>query len=124
MGGGFVYNYDKSVNRPVWPVRGGRVDHLATCPNSLIKIGSQPYTTVEGAYGVAVNNDVIQLQAVYFSPVGGNLTMADNKTVTLQGGNNCNYSYQIDNSTVSADVLIGGAGSGTGAVVMDRVSIE
>jgi hypothetical protein len=105
-------------------VRSGHIDHLATCPNSLIRIGTNLFTTVESAYGAAVNNDVIQLQAVYFSPVGGVLTMADNKTVTLQGGYNCNYSNQIDNSTVSADVVIGSAGSGTGAVIMDRVSIE
>jgi len=124
IGGGFVHNLSKTSSHSLWPVRGGHIDRLATCPNSLIRIGTNPFTTIEDAYGAAVNNDVIQLQAVYFSPAGGVLTMADNKTVTLQGGNSCNYSNQIDTSTVSADVVIGGAGSGTGAVIMGRVSIE
>ena len=120
MGGGFVHNYSKTSSHSLWPVRGGHIDHLATCPNSLIKIGTQPFTTIEDAYGAAGDHDVIRLQAVYFSPAGSDLTITDNKTVTLQGGYNCNYSNQIGNSTVSADVLIGGAGT----VIVDRVSIE
>ncbi len=99
----------------VWPVSGGS----GACPGQSVRIEGtdQYYDTVKSAYDAANTDQTIQIQADILAE---NLTLADDKSITLTGGYNCGFTTQSGYTTILGAVTIGGSGS----VGADRVIIR
>jgi hypothetical protein len=76
-----------------------------TCPNlpaRILATGSE-YPTLQTAYNAAVEGDTIQSQAVFFN---GDLYINQNKSVTLEGGYDCDYTTAPGDSTLIGTIFI------------------
>lgn len=95
-------------------------DTVLTTDPVRIERGTEYHTTIQNAYDAAIEDDVIQIQALYFNE--GALSFDDdisNKTVTLKGGYNAAYSANPTASTIVGNVTIS-----DGTVVMDNIIIQ
>ncbi len=76
-----------------------------TCLNLPVRIvGRGYYSTLQAAYGAAVNGDIIQSQAARFI---GNLDVNLDISMTLQGGYDCNYASNTGKTRLKGNVTIG-----------------
>jgi chitinase len=79
--------------------------------------GSYYSSSLQSAYGAAVNNGKIMAQAVTLS--AGNLTTNLNNTITLKGGYNANYS-----SVSGATVMSGTLSVAKGTLIVENLVIK
>jgi PKD repeat protein len=94
----------------VHPVRYG------TPPSTWI-----PSDSIQSAYDAAADGNYIEPLSLTFE---GNLSFTQNKSVTLKGGYNCEYSSSGAFTTVRGAVTIGGPASGTGGVTVVNIVIR
>ena len=87
------------------------------CPNSPARIARTglTYNTLADALGAATSGDIIQSHALNFAE-----SVTVNKTVTLDGGYNCDYSARIG-KTIMRNLTIG---TGTYTVTVDSFDLE
>ena len=86
------------------------------CPNGRVSLAGGYHDSIQAAYGVAASGNLIKLQAVDFTET---VPFNQNKTVTLQGGYNCNFAGIIGQATISAPQTIT-----YGTVIMDGIIIR
>jgi hypothetical protein len=74
------------------------------CPsNPAARIASNPYSSIQKAYNIAVDLDIIESQDMTFN-IG--LLFDLNKSVSISGGYNCDYSAIIGKTIIGGDMII------------------
>lgn len=63
------------------------------------------YSTLQGAYDAALDEEIIQAPAVIFTE---NLNINQNKTVTLEGGYDCDFTANTGNTELKGTMTISG----------------
>ncbi len=84
------------------------------CSNPPVKIGSSSYTTLQAAYDAAGDGITIKSRAVIFTE-----DLYINKSVTLEGGYDCDYGVIIGKTTLKGNMTIS-----TGTVVIENFVLE
>jgi hypothetical protein len=74
------------------------------------------YTSLQNAYNAAVNDNEIQIQNMVLTE---NVNMSDNKTVTIKGGYDCNYSARSGSTTINGTLTIS-----NGSVSIEDVVVQ
>jgi len=77
---------------------------IASCPNSPVDLGGWRQTSIQTAYDNAVDGEIIKVQASD-TFVTENLVFDQNKSVTLRGGYDCNFSINPVSSRMSSGSL-------------------
>lgn len=96
----------------------GEDDPLAACSNRPVRVLGSPteyFSNIQSGYEYAADGDIIQCQALDF---GENLTLDHNVSVTISGGNNCDYTSKLGNSRVSSMTI------NAGTVTVEDLVIE
>lgn len=75
-----------------------------TCTNPPVRI-SDSFDTLQEAYNAAAEGDTIQIQSLILSE---NPELTINKTVTLEGGYDCDYISSTGNTTIYGTMTISG----------------
>ena len=95
-----------SYNFTYTGIRSFRIQVTESCTTLPVRIaGTSPvyYSTLQDAYNAAVSGDIIESHAEVLT---GNLNINLNKSVTLAGGYNCNYSSVSGSTTLSGTLSI------------------
>jgi hypothetical protein len=90
-----------------------------SCSGLPVRIaGTTPvsYTSLQNAYNAAVNDNEIQIQNMVLTE---NVNMSDNKTVTIKGGYDCNYSARSGSTTINGTLTIS-----NGSVSIEDVVVQ
>jgi hypothetical protein len=85
----------------------------------LIKIGDKPFSTLQLAYGAAVNNDVIKLKEGTPGTGIKTLTTTNNLTVTIRGGHNAAYTSNNGDTVIQGPVTVG-----KGRLIIDKLGVR
>jgi uncharacterized repeat protein (TIGR02543 family) len=89
-------------------------------PAPLAMIGTNPYDSIQAAYGAAaLSGTIIMLKEGDHSSALGSLNANDNKSVTIQGGYNAAYNARSGNSMILGPVTMG-----LGSLILDSVGIR
>jgi hypothetical protein len=83
---------------------------IDTCPNWPVRIGSTPYLTLQAAYNAASNGNTIKSRNLRLF---GNLSVNKNITVTLEGGYECSFTTNTENTTGLKGMMTTAVGGGT-----------
>jgi len=83
---------------------------IDTCANWPVRIGTTPYLTIQNAYEVAGPDAMIMTRNVRFLE---SLNVHLNKTVTLAGGYNCEFTGNAGNTTNTKGAITTTVGGGT-----------
>ena len=97
-----------------------RTDYITVdaCPEPVRISGATPvyYSTLQAAYDAAVDGDVIQSRAIVFT---ANLNINLDKSVTLQGGYDCNYATVTGVTTINGTMTVS-----DGTVTVENFVVE
>ena len=88
----------------------------ALCANLPARIGLVDYSSIQGAYDLALDTEVIESHGVDFIE---NLILNRNVSVTLAGGNNCDYTNSTMGSTITGSLTIS-----DGTVTVENIIIQ
>ena len=110
--------YDAMTIEYAYDNSGNRTSKNACASARLMRSGSVygNYSTLQAAYDAAVDGDTIQSRAVTFTE---NLTI--NKSITLDGGYDCNFTSHTGTTVLSGGIDII---SGTANVTIDNFDIQ
>ena len=91
--------------------------NFQSCPQPVRIAGTTPayYSSLQAAYDAAVDWDTIQTQALSFTE---DLNINIDKSVTLEGGYDCNYLTVIGNTTLNGNMTISDGTITTGNFVL------
>ena len=91
--------------------------NFQACAQPVRIAGTTPvyYSSLQAAYDAAVDGDTIQIQALSFTE---DLNINLVKSVTLEGGYDCNYSTVIGNTTLNGNMTISDGTITTGNFVL------
>jgi lipopolysaccharide export system protein LptA len=94
------------------------VNQAATSGNNPYKIGGSThgYSTIQDAYNALAEGNTLKIQALEFT---GGLLLAQEKTVTLQGGFNCDFTSNLGYTTISDKMTVK-----HGTVIIERLIIK
>ncbi len=82
----------------------GVLDISDQCPSTApVKINDLYYASLQTAYTAAETEDIIQSQATVFTET---FNINRDISVTLQGGYNCNYTFDAGKSTLKNQLAI------------------
>ena len=90
---------------------------FAPCPNPPVDLGGWQQASIQTAYDSAADGDVIMIQASDFSE---DLIFDRNITVTLSGGNDCDYVINPAMTTIST----GSLKISSGTLIIENLVIE
>jgi hypothetical protein len=91
--------------------------NVAACGNQPVKIGETNtyFSSIQGAYGQLQSGQYLQMQALDFTE---SLNLQNPTVVTLKGGYGCDYSANLNYTTIHGSVMIRG-----GTVTVERIAI-
>ena len=91
--------------------------NISVCPNLPVRIvGKASYSSLQAAYDASVDGDIIQAQAQVFYE---NFVANRSVSVTIDGGNTCDYSSNQDKS-----IIVGVPQIAAGTVTLENMMIS
>ncbi len=98
-----INNDNKVVGIAYNPGRGFVSTICSEFPVRVYSLTSTYYSSIQDAYDIADDGDIIESHNIIFT---GNLNFDLNKSVTLSGGHDCDYSVIDGTSIINGDIVV------------------